>query len=255
MEEQLSDNYIRLENKYLKLKTSRDEEKFLSGPRSRLDEFLFVCRVAIEFIKAFRVLHYIGPCITVFGSARFKENHQYYKMARKISGKIAQTGFTIMTGGGPGIMEAANRGAKDVDGKSVGCNILLPFEQTGNPYLDKFYNFRYFFVRKVLLLKYSYGFVIMPGGFGTLDELFETLTLIQTQKIHNFPVVLMGTDFYAPLMQHIQSMAEKGTISKTDLELFLLTDSEEEALAHLARYAKPEAKKQKKHEQAFEQEA
>lgn len=251
MDKQLSDTNVRLENKYLKVQSSRDEQKFLQGPRSRLEEFFFVCRVAFEFLKAFRVLHFIGPCITVFGSARFKEDNQYYKMARNISAKIAKTGFTIMTGGGPGIMEAANRGATDVDGKSVGCNILLPFEQQANPYLDKFFNFRYFFVRKVLMVKYSYGFVILPGGFGTLDELFETLTLIQTNKIHNFPVVLMGTEFYTPLMQQLQAMAEKGTISKDDLSLFLLTDSEDEALAHLAQFAKPEAKKQKKHEDAF----
>lgn len=251
MQENLSENAVRLENKFLKLKTSHDEQKFLTGPRSKWSEFTFVLRVALEFIKGFRVLHYVGPCITVFGSARFKEDHKYYKMARSVSARIAKTGFTIMTGGGPGIMEAANRGAKDVDGKSVGCNILLPFEQTGNPYLDKFFNFKYFFVRKVLLLKYSYGFVIMPGGFGTMDELFETLTLIQTTKIKNFPVVLMGTEFYAPLMKFIVSMSEKGTISPKDLELFLLTDSEEEALAHLAKYARPEAKKKKEHKKVL----
>ena len=253
MKEQLSDHHARLENKYLKVKSSQEERRFLRGPRSKWAEFVFVLKVAWEFISGFRVLHYVGPCITVFGSARFKEDHKYYKMARSVSAKIAQTGFTIMTGGGPGIMEAANRGAKDVNGKSVGCNILLPFEQTGNPYLDKFHNFKYFFVRKVLLLKYSYGFVIMPGGFGTMDELFETLTLIQTEKIHNFPVVLMGTQFFSPLMDFIVSMAEKGTISKTDLELFLLTDSEDEAMAHLSRYAKPEAKKQKKHKKVLEE--
>lgn len=253
-EEMPSYEETRLENKYLKLQASQDEQKFLKGPRSKLDEFLFTCRVAIEFIKGFRTLHYVGPCITVFGSARFKENHPYYKMARSVSSKIAQTGFTIMTGGGPGIMEAANRGAKDVNGKSVGCNILLPFEQTGNPYLDKFVNFKYFFVRKVLLTKYSYGFVIMPGGFGTMDELFETLTLIQTMKIKNFPMVLMGTEFFEPLLQHIRNMVQAGTISEEDLDLFLVTDDENEVLAHLARYAKPEAKKQKKHKEVLEAE-
>lgn len=253
MKEQSSNQQVKLENKYLKLKSSQKEKRFLTGPRSKWAEFTFVLKVAWEFISGFRVLHYVGPCITVFGSARFKEDNKYYKMARSVSAKIAKTGFTIMTGGGPGIMEAANRGAKDVDGKSVGCNIRLPFEQTGNPFLDKFYNFEYFFVRKVLLTKYSYGFVIMPGGFGTMDELFETLTLIQTNKISNFPVVLMGTDFFSPLIDYLYSMAEEGTISKSDLELFLLTDSESEALAHLSKYAKPEAKKKKTHKKALEE--
>lgn len=244
--------HVHLENMFLKLKISNDETKFLKGPRSKWAEFTFTLRVAMEFITGFRTLHYVGPCITVFGSARFKEDHTYYKAARELSAKIAKTGFSIMSGGGPGIMEAANRGAKDVDGKSIGCNILLPFEQTGNPYLDKFVNFKYFFVRKVLLTKYSYGFVIMPGGFGTMDEFFETLTLIQTQKISNFPVVLFGTEFYEPLMTFIRSMAKQGTISPEDLDLFLLTDSYDEALAHLAKFARPEAEKEPQHKKTLD---
>jgi len=237
---------VKLENKYLKLKTSEDETTFLKGPRSRFQEFLFTLRVAREFIRGFNVLHFVGPCVTVFGSARFKEGNKWYELAREVSGRVAKTGFTIMTGGGPGIMEAANRGAKEAGGKSVGCNILLPFEQTGNPWLDKWVNFKYFFVRKVLLLKYSYGFIIMPGGFGTMDELFETLTLIQTQKVRNFPIVLMGKEFFQPLMDFIESMKPAGTISEGDTDLFFLTDSVDEALAHLSKYAKPQADKRMK---------
>ena len=149
------------------------EIKFLEGPQSRWEEFKFTIKVLIEFIRGFRALHFVGPCVTVFGSARFDENHEYYKLSRKVSGEIAKLGFTIMTGGGPGIMEAANRGAKDVGGKSVGCNILLPKEQHPNPYLDKWVSIRYFFVRKTLLIKYSFAFIVFPGGYGTLDEYFE----------------------------------------------------------------------------------
>jgi uncharacterized protein (TIGR00730 family) len=144
-------------------------------------------------------------------------------------------GFTIMTGGGPGIMEAANRGAKDVGGRSVGCNIRLPMEQHHNPYLDKFVNFNYFFVRKTLLVKYSYAFVIMPGGFGTLDEMFEAMTLIQTDKIQDFPVIIFGKDYHAELLQHIDKMLVEKTISPKDMELFLVTDSIEDAVNHIKK--------------------
>jgi len=159
------------------------EIQFLEGRQSRLREFYFTLKVMWEFIKGFRTLHFVGPCITIFGSARLKDGTPEYKQTCEIAGKIAKHGFTIMTGGGPGIMEAANRGAKEVGGRSVGVNIELPFEQNPNPYMDRSVDIRYFFVRKVLLLKYSYGFVIMPGGFGTLDEFFETITLIQTQDL------------------------------------------------------------------------
>ncbi len=243
---------LRLENTYLKLKSSQADNQFLRGPQSKLSEFIFTLRVGQEFIRGFQTLHYVGPCITVFGSARFDEDNKYYKLTRSLSSKIASTGFTIMTGGGPGVMEAANRGAKDVDGNSVGCNILLPFEQSANPYLDKYVNFNYFFVRKVLMLKYSYGFVIMPGGFGTMDELFETLTLIQTKKINDFPVVIMGKEFFQPLITFMEKMVEEGTISEKDMDLFLLTDSEEEALAHLGKYAESEARKVLRHRDAFQ---
>jgi uncharacterized protein (TIGR00730 family) len=211
-------------------KFNSEEIKFLAGPQSRLKDFLFTIKVVWEFVKGFRVLHFVGPCITIFGSARFKEDHPYYLQTRELAGKIARTGFTIMTGGGPGAMEAANRGAKDVGGRSVGCNIVLPFEQSPNPYLDRFTNIKYFFVRKVLLLKYSYGLVAVPGGFGTLDELFEVLTLIQTTMIKKYPVVIFGKEYHKNLIAYMDTMIEEGTISKEDKHLFLLTDDVDEAV-------------------------
>ena len=213
------------------------EGLWLEGPASRQFELGFAFRVFREFLRGFRGLHFIGPCITVFGSARFKEGHPYYEMARKMGKRLVQDlGLAVMTGGGPGVMEAANRGAREGGGRSVGCNIELPFEQTHNDYLDKHVTIRYFFVRKVLLLKYSYAFIIFPGGFGTLDELFETLTLIQTDKILNFPVVIMGTKFFEPLRKHMEHMVEEGTISDTDMDLLLFTDDFDEALAHVRKY-------------------
>lgn len=209
---------------------TKSEIKFLSGPQSRIKEFLFTINILAQFIKGFRALHFIGPCITVFGSARFKEDHEYYKLTRKAAGEFAKLGFTIMTGGGPGIMEAANRGAKDVGGRSVGCNIQLPKEQDPNPYLDKWVEIKHFFVRKVLLVKYSFAFVVMPGGFGTLDEYFEAITLIQTNKIGDFPVIIFCKDFHQKLIEHTHIMKEQGTISEADLNLFLVTDSIEEAV-------------------------
>jgi uncharacterized protein (TIGR00730 family) len=209
---------------------TKSEIKFLSGPQSRIKEFLFTISIVRQFIKGFRELHFIGPCITVFGSARFKEDHEYYKLTRKAASEFAKLGFTIMTGGGPGIMEAANRGAKDVGGRSVGCNIQLPQEQKHNPYLDKWVEIKHFFVRKVLLVKYSFAFVVMPGGFGTLDEYFEAITLIQTNKIGDFPVIIFCKDFHQKLMEHTHVMRKEGTISEADLGLFLVTDSIEEAV-------------------------
>ena len=215
----------------------RETANFLEGPQERRFEFLFAFRVFWEFLKGFRKLHFIGPSVTVFGSARFKEGHRYYEMARSVSRRITEElGLTILTGGGPGIMEAANRGAHEAKGPSVGCNILLPHEQKENPYVDKFVTIRYFFVRKVLLVKYSYAFVILPGGFGTMDELFETLTLVQTKKISNFPIVIMGMDFYEPLKKYIEFMVSEGTISPEDTSLILFTDSEVEAVAHIRQY-------------------
>lgn len=209
---------------------TKSEIKFLGGPQSRLKEFLFTVNTVRQFIKGFRALHFVGPCITIFGSARFDENHEYYKLARKAAGEFAKLGFTIMTGGGPGIMEAANRGAKDVGGRSVGCNIQLPHEQKPNPYLDKWVEIRHFFVRKVLLVKYSFAFVVMPGGFGTLDEFFEAITLIQTKKIGDFPIIIFCKDFHQKLIEYTHAMRSEGTISEADLSLFLVTDSIEEAV-------------------------
>lgn len=206
---------------------------FLEGPQSRSSDLWFAVLVFWEFVQGFRGLHFVGPCVTVFGSARFEEDHLYYKAAREMAGQISELGFTILTGGGPGIMEAANRGAWERNGFSVGCNILLPQEQKENPYLDRFVNFRYFFVRKTLLLKYSFAFVIFPGGFGTMDELFETLTLIQTRKIEGFPVVLYGKEFWNPLVELIQKMAENQTIVPEDQKIFLLTDDISEAVAYI----------------------
>lgn len=209
---------------------TKSEIKFLSGPQSRVKELLFTLSILGEFIKGFRALHFIGPCITIFGSARFKKDHEYYQLARKAAAEFAKLGFVIMTGGGPGIMEASNRGAKDVGGRSVGCNIKLDTEQFPNQYLDKWVEIKHFFVRKVLLIKYSYAFVVMPGGFGTLDEYFEAITLIQTKKIGNFPVIIFCKDFHSKLIEHISLMKEMGTISDTDHDLFLVTDSVEEAV-------------------------
>ena len=215
--------------------TVKSEIKFLQGPQSRWEEFKFVIKVMLEFIKGFRALHFAGPCVTVFGSARFKDGHPYYEVTEELSGKIAQLGFTIMTGGGPGIMEAANKGAKAVGGRSVGCNIVLPMEQKPNPYLDKWVSIRYFFIRKTLLIKYSYAFVVMPGGFGTLDEYFEALTLIQTKKISEFPIVIFDKAFHKELIEHIELMKREGTISVSDSDYFLVTDSIDEAVSYIQK--------------------
>ncbi len=212
------------------------EHVYLDGPKSRGYELKFAWKVFWEMLTAIRKLHFVGPCITVFGSARFKEDHQYYICAREFGKRIAEIGLTTMTGGGPGIMEAANRGAFENGGMSVGCNIKLPFEQSANKYLHKEMTFEYFFTRKTMLVKYSYAFIIMPGGFGTLDELFETLTLIQTKTITGFPVVLFGKDFYQPLVEVMQTMLQAGTISKEDLDLVLLTDDVGEAMDHIRKY-------------------
>ncbi|MFN8357584.1 MAG: TIGR00730 family Rossman fold protein [Spirosomataceae bacterium] len=213
----------------------KSEIRFLDGPKSRWEELKMVVKVALEFLRGFRALHFVGPCVTLFGSARFKEDNPYYQQTRQLASEIAKLGFTIMTGGGPGIMEAANRGAKDVGGRSVGCNIVLPHEQTNNPYLDKWVFINYFFVRKTLLIKYSYAFVICPGGFGTLDEFFEAITLIQTGKIERFPIVIFGKAFHQRITDHIQYMIAERTISASDQELFLVTDSIEEAVAHIRK--------------------
>ncbi|HET9745918.1 MAG TPA: TIGR00730 family Rossman fold protein [Chitinophagaceae bacterium] len=209
---------------------------YLDGPKSRGFELSFAFRVFWQFLRGFRKLHFIGPCITVFGSARFKEDHKFYIAAREFGKRISKLGFVTMTGGGPGIMEAANRGAYENGGISVGCNIQLPFEQTPNPYMNKSITFEHFFVRKVLLVKYSYAFIIMPGGFGTMDEFFETLTLIQTKTVTQFPMVLFGKEYYKELWDVLEHMAENGSVAKEDLSLVLLTDDVDEAMNHIRSY-------------------
>jgi uncharacterized protein (TIGR00730 family) len=211
----------------------RPEHIFLRGPSGRLSQFVSVLKIAGEFIKGFRQLHFIGPSITVFGSARFTEDQFYYEQARAFGREIAQRGFTVVTGGGPGIMEAANRGAQDVGGRSVGCNIILPQEQGPNPYLDVMIELEHFYVRKVLLMKYSYAYVVMPGGFGTVDELFETLTLIQTGKIEQFPIVLFGKDYWRHMLGQVAYMKQEGTISPDDERLFKVTDSIDEGMQYI----------------------
>ncbi|HEX2222775.1 MAG TPA: TIGR00730 family Rossman fold protein [Thermoanaerobaculia bacterium] len=217
---------------------SPEEGRFLEGPQPRFAELARLGRILREFVRAFRRLHFLGPCVTVFGSARFPETHRYYELGREMGRRLGAAGFTVMTGGGPGIMEAANRGAKDVGACSVGLNIVLPHEQEPNPFLDLWMEFRYFFIRKVMLVKYSYAFVVLPGGFGTLDEIFETATLIQTGKIKQFPLVLMGTEFWQPMMDFLRNtMIPEGTISPVDVERILFTDSPDEAMEFILKAA------------------
>jgi len=214
------------------------ESAYLDGPKSRTYELRFLIKVFFQLFKGIRTLHFVGPCITVFGSARFKEDNKYYQSAMEFGKRIAATGFTTMTGGGPGIMEAANRGAFENNGMSVGCNIKLPFEQKPNAYMHKWLTFDFFFVRKAMMQKYSYAFIVMPGGFGTMDEFYETLTLVQTKSITQFPIVLFGKDYHATLMENIEFMAQEGTISKEDMSLVLVTDSIDEAMNHIRTFIK-----------------
>ncbi len=210
----------------------REEQQLLAGPRSRVEEFARAVRIFIEYVRGLRALHFVGPCVTVFGSARFPEGHPHYELARAIGRNLALQGFTVMTGGGPGIMEAANRGAQEAGGTSVGCNIDLPMEQHANPYLDRYVQFHYFFLRKVMLVKYSYAFVVLPGGFGTMDELFEALTLVQTRKILNFPVILMGVDYWQPIIDAVsRTFLREGTVDQIDIDRIFMTDSPEQAAA------------------------
>jgi uncharacterized protein (TIGR00730 family) len=213
--------------------SARADRVLLEGPHSRLREFLTLFRAMRDFLRGFRALHFVGPCITMFGSARFGEAHPYYAITREMAHRITNMGFTVMTGGGPGLMEAANRGAREAGGLSVGCNIELPTEQGANPYLHLFVTCHHFFVRKVLLFKYSYGFVGMPGGLGTLDELAEALTLIQTRKIRNFPVVLIGVEYWRPFLALLQEMVTAGAVAPADLDLLKITDDLDEAVRHI----------------------
>lgn len=198
-------------------------------------------RIFWELLQGFRALHFVGPCVTVFGSARFTENQPYYQLARQVGTRIAQAGFTVMTGGGPGIMEAANRGAKEAGGYSVGCNIALAHEQKPNPYLDRWVTFNHFSVRKIMLVKYSYAFIALPGGFGTLDEIFELATLVQTGKVDNFPLVLMGKDYWQPLVAFFRDrLLEAKTIDPIDVDRILVVDSPDEAVEYITNIAMTE---------------
>ena len=193
-----------------------------------------IFKIMSEFVEGFDTMGKIGPCVSIFGSTRTTEENPYYKLAEEIAYKLTQNGYGVITGGGPGIMEAANRGAKKGEGKSVGLNIELPFEQSANPYIDndKLINFDYFFVRKVMFIKYAQGFIVLPGGVGTLDELFEAITLIQTKKIGKFPIVLVGKSFWAGLIDWIKKtmLSKEKNISPEDLELFSVVDTSDEAL-------------------------
>ncbi len=199
-----------------------------------------IFKVMSEFVEGFEKLAKIGPCVSIFGSARTKPDHKYYKMAEEIAAKLVRHGYGVVTGGGPGIMEAGNKGAKEQGGKSVGLNIILPFEQQGNSYidLDKLITFDYFFVRKVMFVKYSQGFIVMPGGFGTLDELFEALTLIQTKKIGRFPIVLVGKDYWVGLIDWIKKamLENESNISEQDLDLFKIVENATEAVAAIDEF-------------------
>jgi uncharacterized protein (TIGR00730 family) len=212
--------------------------RFLEGPQKRGFELLLAVRVFFELLRGFRTFHFVGPCVTVFGSARFGEEHAYYALAREVGARLAEAGFTVMTGGGPGLMEGANRGAKDRGGMSVGCNIELPVEQLPNRYLDHWITFHHFFVRKLMLVKYSYAFVALPGGFGTLDEFFETATLTQTRKIRDYPLVLIGKEFWSPLVMFFRErLIAEGTIDMADFERILITDSPQEAVSTITETA------------------
>jgi uncharacterized protein (TIGR00730 family) len=214
------------------------DRPFLAGPRPRLVELGRAAAIFREFVTGFRRLHFVGPCVTVFGSARFAADHPYYALGRRMGAALARHGFTVMTGGGPGIMEAANRGAREEGGASIGCNIALPAEQKPNPYLDVMVEFEHFFVRKVMLVKYSYGFVALPGGFGTMDEIFETLTLIQTTKLADFPLVLMGESYWRPLIAMLRDpMLASGTIDARDVDRVLVTDDAELAAQTISTHA------------------
>jgi len=207
------------------------EKAFLKGRRDRGDEVESAVRVFLEILRGFEELDIEGRCVTVFGSARFAEDHLYYQQSREVGRLLAERGFAVMTGGGPGLMEAANRGAREAGGRSIGCNIHLPHEQKPNPYLDKFIQFEHFFVRKVMLVKYSSAFVVMPGGFGTLDETFEVITLIQTQKLESFPVVALGGDYWEELGAFLRdSMLTQGTISRDDLSLIQTAETPAKAV-------------------------
>ena len=216
------------------------EEAFLSGRRKKQADVESAVGIFLELLRGFELFEVPDPCVTMFGSARIFDGEPYYDMARSLGGKLAAAGFAVMTGGGPGLMEAANRGAKEAGGYSAGCNITLPFEQKPNDFLDSYVQFEHFFVRKVMLVKYSCAFVIMPGGFGTLDEAFEIAILIQTRKLSRFPIVLMGTEFWGPVREFIRGgMVAANLINEDDLAIVKLTDDVDEAVAWIRAGIRP----------------
>lgn len=217
-------------------KARGSEQRFLAGPQSRRFELVHALRIFWEYFGGLRALHFVGPCVTVFGSARLGADDPATVQARDLGAALVAAGYAVMTGGGPGIMSAANQGAQQAGGTSIGCNIRLPVEQALNPHLDLVVAFRHFFIRKVMLVKYSSGFVALAGGFGTFDEVFEASTLIQTGKIRDFPIVLMGTEFWTPLLEVLaEDLLARGTISPADVSRFLVTDSVSEAVDHITR--------------------
>lgn len=214
-------------------KAHRDISLF-EGAEGRFADLKSAIKIGLEALKGFWAFRKERNVVTVFGSARFEEDHPYYKLARKMGAELARAGFTVMTGGGPGIMEAANRGAREAGGRSIGCNIVLPKEQAENRFVDHSIELCYFFIRKVMLVKYSCAFVLMPGGFGTMDEIFETATLIQTEKIADFPIICMGLEYWRHLFPFVQdTMIAAGTISADDLDVVFLTDSPADGVAHI----------------------
>jgi uncharacterized protein (TIGR00730 family) len=215
---------------------NRSEEILLNQHEPRFSDVFRIIKITIELIISFFKFRHLKAGVTIFGSARIDQHHPHYKMVMEMGQLLGQNNYTVLTGGGPGLMEAANKGAKSVGGKSIGLNIKLPYEQKANPYLDDFFEYNYFFTRKLVLAKYSYAFIAAPGGFGTLDELFEIITLIQTQKMKNFPVILLGQKYWEPLMSFIyQTMLKAGTIDQSDLDIIFLTDSPQDALSFIKR--------------------
>lgn len=214
------------------------ERRLLSGSCPRADDLEGAIRIFLEFLRGYESLNIPSPCVTVFGSARILEGSPYYRMARDLGRRLAHEGFTVMTGGGPGLMEAANRGAKEAGGHSIGCAIKLAHEEAANPYLDLHVEFEHFFVRKVMLVKYSSAFVLMPGGFGTLDEMFEALVLVQTQKIDHFPVVALGGDFWQDMRAFMaKTLLANKTISAEDCQIIKFASTVDEAVEHIVQGA------------------
>ena len=215
-----------------------EERRYLEGPQPRGFEVLHALRIFREYFAGLRALHFVGPCVTVFGSARLGEDTPEYQLGRDVGRLLAHAGFGVVTGGGPGLMEAANRGASEAGGHSIGLNIELPTEQASNKYVDVALTFRHFFIRKVLLVKYSYGFIALPGGLGTLDELFEAATLIQTGKVDDFPIVLVGSSFWTPLVEWLRrELTELHTVDEADLESLHIVDTAKDAVSYLQEVA------------------